>query len=205
MEDVDRHLLDRFLADSVAGFARNTSVDEKVLDKFQKLKIQKVKIRSLLTCEASVGVCSYCFGIDEHGKLPYIGQNVGISEIQAITERSIQLPMKSFHSGGVATAEKGVSNAFDRTLQILHMPENIRGKATLSEVNGTVTQIRKSGYGGNIMIVGGKEHRVPSGLTLKFKVGDMVKKGDPLSSGIVKPQELLKCKMTLITPSLLRE
>jgi DNA-directed RNA polymerase subunit beta' len=194
MEDVDRHILDRFLASDVAGFKRNSAVDENVLDKLQKLKINKVKIRSLLTCAATVGVCAYCFGIDEHGKLPNIGKNVGISEIQAITERSIQLPMKSFHSGGVATAEKGVANAFDRALQIFHMPENIKGKATLSEKTGIVSNVRKSGYGGNIVTVNGLEHRIPAGLELKVKMGDMVMQGDPLSAGIVKPQELMKLK-----------
>lgn len=95
------------------------------------------------------------------------------------------------NTGGVASAETGLSNAFDRASQIFHMPENITGKAVLSTRSGTVTQIRDSGYGGKIVAVAGKDHKVPAKLELKVEQGDSVKKGDPLSEGIVKPQELL--------------
>lgn len=98
------------------------------------------------------------------------------------------------NTGGVATAEKGTANAFERALQILRMPNNIRGKATLAEKSGMVESIRKSGYGGHIVTIGGKEHKIPQNLELKVKRGQQVKKGDALSEGIVKPQELLKLR-----------
>lgn len=98
------------------------------------------------------------------------------------------------NTGGVATADKGTANAFDRALQILRMPNNIRGKATLAEKSGMVESIRKSGYGGHIVTIGGKEHKIPQNLEVKVKRGQQVKKGDALSEGIVKPQELLKLR-----------
>ena len=194
MLKIDRHILDRVLSDTVGDVLAGSVIDDEVLSKLQKSGRQTVKVRSVLTCEAPVGICAKCFGIDEHGGFPNIGANVGVSEVQAITERSVQLPMKSFHTGGVATADKGLANAFDRAMQILRMPNNIRGKATLAEISGVVTEIRKSEYGGFVVTINQKQHRVPQGLELKVKQGDMVKKGQPISGGIVKPQELLKLK-----------
>lgn len=192
MEKVDRHIKDRVLAQAVGSIQSGTVIDDDVLSKIQKMKKLEVKVRSILTCEASPGICAKCFGLDEHGKFPHIGKYLGVSEIQAITERSVQLPMKSFHTGGVATADTGLANAFDRALQIFRMPNNIKGKATLAQVSGRVSAVRKSGYGGSIVTINGKEHNVGKKLDLKVKTGDMVKKGDPISTGVVHPQELLK-------------
>ncbi len=205
MEKVDRHLIDRVLLTSYAGVPANTAIDDTVLSKLQKAKMPKVKVRSILTCEAPTGVCAKCFGIDEFGKFPNVGKNVGVSEIQAITERSVQLPMKSFHTGGVATAEKGLANAFDRALQIFRMPNNLRGKATLAEKTGIVQSIRKSGYGGHIVTIGGKEHTIPKSRELKVKRGQRVKRGDPISDGLVKPQEVLKLRNVQALQSQMRD
>lgn len=109
------------------------------------------------------------------------------------------------NTGGVATAESGLANAFDRALQIFRMPNNLRGKATLAEVNGVVSSIRKSGYGGHIVTVGQKEHKVPKSRKLKVKRGQKVKKGDPLSDGVVKPQELMKLKGVNAVQSQMRD
>ena len=194
LDNVDRHLLDRITAEAVAGVPSGTIVDQDVLGKLQKSGKPKIKMRSILTCEAPQGICAKCFGLDEHGSLPYIGKNIGVSEIQAITERSVQLPMKSFHTGGVASADKGTANAFDRALQILRMPDNIKNKATLAERSGQIMNIKKSGYGGFIVNINGMDHKVPKGLNLKVKEGQMVQKGDAISDGLVKPQELLKLR-----------
>lgn len=193
-QNVDSHLIDRVLAENVGSMKSGDVITNDSMDILKNSGKATVKVRTILTCEAHPGICAKCFGIDEHGSLPAIGRNVGVSEIQSLTERSVQLPMKSFHSGGVATADKGVSNAFDRTMQILRMPENIKGKAVLAEIPGVVQNIRKSGYGGNIITVNGKEHNAPKGLDLVVKQGDIVKKGDALTKGIIKPQELLKLK-----------
>lgn len=190
----DKNALDRLLAEPVAGFAKDTVVDTQVLGKIQSQKIPKIKIRSVLTCESSQGVCAKCYGIDDNGSLPRIGANVGVSEIQAITERSVQLPMKAFHTGGVASADKGQTSAFDRALTVFRVPENVPNKATLAEISGRVDLIKPSGYGGFIVVVSGKEHKVSKGIEVTVKVGDMVEKGQKLTNGSVKPQELLKLK-----------
>lgn len=193
-EKVDGHLKDRVLAESVGGLTKGSVIDDSAMNKLEKSGKDKVKVRSILTCEATKGICAKCFGHDETGQFPTIGKNIGISEVQAITERATQLPMKSFHTGGVATAETGLSNAFDRAQQILQMPENIKGKAILAKSNGTVSNIDSSGYGGNIVKINGKEHKVPQKLDLKVEVGDNVKRGDPISTGVVQSQDLLELR-----------
>lgn len=194
MLPADKTCLDRCLAESVAGFPANTVVTTDMLSKFQALKIQKVKIRSVLTCEAANGVCAHCYGLSDNGSFPPIGANVGLNEIQAITERSVQLPMKSFHTGGVASAEKGSASAFDRALSVFRMPANLPNKATLAEVSGIVASIRQSGYGGWIVNIAGKDHKIGKGLEPSVKIGDQVKAGDKISGGLVKPDELLALK-----------
>ena len=191
-EKVDQHILDRVLNENVAGQSRGTVIDDGVLS---KLKAQgQVLVRSPLSCEATGGVCAKCFGYDETGNFPSIGKMIGLSETQAITERSIQLPMKAFHSGGVATADSGLASAFDRAVDILNMPDNVKGKATLATISGRVGIVKKTGLGGHVVTIAGKQHRVGEKLEVLVKVGDMVSKGDKISSGIVKPQELLKLK-----------
>lgn len=194
MLNADRACLDRCLAEPTAGYPANTVVTTDVLSKIQALKIQKVKIRSVLTCEAPNGVCAHCYGLADNGSFPPIGANVGLNEIQAITERSVQLPMKSFHTGGVASAEKGTASAFDRALNVFRMPSNLPNKATLSEVSGKVASIRQSGYGGWVVNIAGKDHKIGKGLEPTVKLGDDVMKGDKISTGLVKPDELLNLK-----------
>ncbi len=125
---------------------------------------------------------------------PMFGQLEYVYDVTTETGTFCANGIWTHNSGGVATAEKGLANAFDRALQILRMPDNIRGKATLATISGTVTEVRKSGYGGHIVVINGKDHKVSKDLELKVKVGTKVKKGDALSSGIIKPQELLELK-----------
>lgn len=194
MEPIDRHLLHRALARPAANFPRNTLIDDAVYKKLTLSGLKEVMIRSPLTCEAPDGLCAMCFGIDETGRLPNVGKQIGISEIQTITERSIQLPMKSFHSGGVASAEGGLSDAFSRAVQILRMPDQIRGKAVLAPVMGRVEKISARPMGGWDIVVAGKQVSAPKGIDPVVKVGDIVRVGDKLTQGVIKPQELLELK-----------
>lgn len=191
VEKVDRHLLDRVLAKSEGGVAKGTVIDEKVIETLRKANLAQVYVRSPLSCEAQDGICSMCFGHDETGRFPPVGKNVGITETQSLTERSVQLPMKSFHSGGVATAEGGVSDAFSRAVQILRMPDTLKVKAVLSERAGQVQSVTPNGLGGHVITVAGRAHTAPATVKPTVKVGDQVQMGDKLTTGAIKPQELL--------------
>lgn len=192
-----KDIMDRTLAETISGVAsKNTVVDSAVLLKAKAAGVVEMKVRSPLTCESVDGVCSKCYGLLPNGELPSIGENVGVSEGQAVTERSTQLTMQTFHTGGDALAGGGILGGFPRTLQLLEVPANLSGKAILSDVKGKVKKITKNPIGGFDIRVEGygtkndKTFTAPPGLALRVSTGDQVDKGQPLTEGPIKPQEL---------------
>ncbi len=86
---------------------RNEVIDEKLAEKIVKAGIEKVKVRSPMTCEAKRGVCAMCYGWDlSQRKIVSIGEAVGIIAAQSIGEPGTQLTMRTFHIGGAATAQR---------------------------------------------------------------------------------------------------
>jgi DNA-directed RNA polymerase subunit beta' len=82
-------------------------IDEELAEKIENAGVEKVKVRSVLTCEAKGGVCAKCYGMDlSNRKLVAVGEAVGIIAAQSIGEPGTQLTMRTFHIGGAATAEK---------------------------------------------------------------------------------------------------
>lgn len=187
--------LDRYLAESIPGVAaRNTLVTSSVLNAARTKKIAAIKVRSALTCQASSGVCVRCYGLTAEGQAPNIGDHVGIQDVHAITEPSTQLALKQFHLGGVAQGKASLTSGFDRAAQLFEMPEALAGAATVSEVAGRVEKVEKSPFGGSMVVVAGKKHRVHRDRTVTVKVGDMVAPGDALSDGPVRPQDTLRLR-----------
>jgi len=88
---------------------RDTPIDPQLSKKFEQSKIQAVTVRSPLTCEATRSVCRKCYGWAlAHNQLVDLGEAVGIVAAQSIGEPGTQLTMRTFHTGGVSTAETGV-------------------------------------------------------------------------------------------------
>ena len=88
---------------------QNTAIDPSLSEKIETASITKVKIRSPLTCEANRSVCRRCYGWAlAHNHLVDLGEAVGIIAAQSIGEPGTQLTMRTFHTGGVSTAESGV-------------------------------------------------------------------------------------------------
>jgi len=88
---------------------QNTAIDPLLSQKIEAASIVKVKIRSPLTCEANRSVCRRCYGWAlAHNHLVDLGEAVGIIAAQSIGEPGTQLTMRTFHTGGVSTAESGV-------------------------------------------------------------------------------------------------
>jgi len=82
----------------------NDEIDEEIVEKIEDLGIDKVKIRSVLTCESRTGVCVKCYGRNlANGKMIEIGDTVGIIAAQSIGEPGTQLTMRTFHIGGTAS------------------------------------------------------------------------------------------------------
>ena len=96
-------------ADEEVLAERDTPIDPQLSKKFEQSNMQGVRIRSPLTCEATRSVCRKCYGWAlAHNQLVDLGEAVGIVAAQSIGEPGTQLTMRTFHTGGVSTAETGV-------------------------------------------------------------------------------------------------
>lgn len=184
---------DRFLAHDQDGFHRNTLITPQVISVLSKKGVKVIDVRSPLRCVASKGTCAHCFGHDEHGKTPVIGENVGAKMGQTMSEPVTQMVMRTFHSGGVSTGAPQASG-FQRVSQLLNMPKYVAGEAALAPTTGKVTKITKAPAGGFNIYVGDQVATARPGLTPQVKVGDQVIAGDKLTDGVIKPQNLLKHK-----------
>ncbi len=192
----EKDVMDRTLAVTMRGIGRrNDIVDGGIVNAAKMRGQEMLKVRSPLTCDSVQGVCQKCYGVLPNGKLPDVGTNVGVLESQALTERSTQLTMQTFHSGGAAgSGNTGVAGSFPRIEQLIKVPEKLSGKATLAKVGGTVTGLEKNDIGGWDVTVGQTKHVISPGRNPVIREGNKVKKGDRLSDGSIKPQELSKLK-----------
>jgi DNA-directed RNA polymerase subunit beta' len=184
--------LNRYLAESQGTFARNTLVDQHVVSKLKKAGKRKIEVRSPLACLASKGTCSYCYGLDEHGERPGLGENIGAKAGQTLSEPLVQMAMNSFHTGGVA--ENKDLGGYPRINQILQMPKIMAGAAPLAPIDGKIDKVTPGLAGGYDVQMGKHKLHVPKGRGLKIKQGSKVSQGDPLSDGSIKPQDLVKYK-----------
>ena len=93
----------------------NEEITEEHREKIQDAGIDRIKIRSVLTCQARRGVCSLCYGRDlAHGRMVNIGEAVGIIAAQSIGEPGTQLTMRTFHIGGTASLKRNIISARKR-------------------------------------------------------------------------------------------
>jgi DNA-directed RNA polymerase subunit beta' len=185
--------MDRALAKTFARVAiKNAIIDSSILLKLKSSGIKVVPVRSPLTCETVEGICIKCYGMLPNGQPPSVGENVGVLEGQALTERSTQLTMQTFHSGGTALSGGGITGSFPRLKQLLEVPENLSGKAVLATEHGTVEKIEKNPIGGRDITVNGKVYTASSDQNVIVKPKHIVMKGQALTEGAVQPQELGK-------------
>jgi DNA-directed RNA polymerase subunit beta' len=157
-----------------------------------------VPVRSVLKCQAEVGVCQACYGTFlATGEMSEIGDAVGIIAAQSIGEPGTQLTMRTFHTGGIAGAD--ITHGLPRVVEIFEA-RNPKGAAQLAEISGTVAieetdrQIKLT-----IMPASGNEedeksYTVPRRTRLLVAHGQVVEQGDPLHEGSISPAELLRLK-----------
>jgi DNA-directed RNA polymerase subunit beta' len=165
-------------------------------EKIEKANVDKVKIRSVVTCKTTRGVCQKCYGQDlGRGNLVEIGQAVGIVAAQAIGEPGTQLTMRTFHIGGIAGSD--ITQGLPRVEEIFEARPP-KGEAIISEVNGKVIAIENMDKNISLKIEAEdkqktiKEYLVPAGSTLKVAEGDLVGKGSQLSEGHIDLKKLYK-------------
>jgi DNA-directed RNA polymerase beta subunit/DNA-directed RNA polymerase beta' subunit len=103
--------LDRFLAGNQGGLAHNTLVDARTLSALKKAGLSTIKVRSPLRCLRAKGTCAKCYGLDEHGHTPEVGDNVGVKSGQTIAEPLQQGVMNC--SDGTIVSSDGKAYAFE--------------------------------------------------------------------------------------------
>ena len=172
----------------------NILIDENEYTKRLQSGAKTIKLRSPLTCNCKEGTCSKCYGLRENGKPAQIGDNIGALAGTFFSEPMTQGSMKAFHSGAVLGAGAAVSGGLQRMQQLTLVPEYLKDKATLAKLDGKVDSIEDNPAGGKNIFINGERHLTGAKNLLNVHVGDTVHKGDALTDGPIKPQELLELK-----------
>ncbi len=116
---------------------RNDILDHDLIRKLTDAKIDKVFVRSPLTCELVHGICARCYGMDlGRGKLVTLGSAVGTVAAQSIGEPGTQLTLRTFHSGGVATGGD-ITTGLPRVEELFEARRTPKGEAVVSDISGT--------------------------------------------------------------------
>jgi DNA-directed RNA polymerase subunit beta' len=177
--------------------AKDNMISEEAADRIIKSGIREVKIRSALTCRAKHGLCRKCYGHNmATGQLVDLGEAVGIIAAQSIGEPGTQLTMRTFHTGGVASA-MDITQGLPRVVELFEA-RNPKGAAVVSDVAGKV-EIKEGANGQYIVVVvqddgSEKEYKMPFGAKLLVKHGDTVTPGDPFIVGNINPQDILRTR-----------
>ncbi|HEX7582376.1 MAG TPA: hypothetical protein VF321_04755, partial [Gaiellaceae bacterium] len=157
-----------------------------------------VPVRSVLKCNAEVGVCQACYGTFlATGEMSEIGDAVGIIAAQSIGEPGTQLTMRTFHTGGIAGAD--ITHGLPRVVEIFEA-RNPKGAAQLAEIGGTVAleetdrQIKLTIVAASGNEEDDKSFTVPRRTRLLVAHGQVVEQGDALHEGSISPAELLRLK-----------
>ncbi|MGO2748525.1 MAG: DNA-directed RNA polymerase subunit beta' [Pseudoclavibacter sp.] len=184
-------------ADGNVVAAAGTDMGDVVIDQLMDAGITEVKIRSVLTCESSVGVCAACYGRAlATGNLVDIGEAVGIIAAQSIGEPGTQLTMRTFHSGGVSSAGD-ITQGLPR-VQELFEARTPKGASPLAEAAGRI-EIQDTDKARKIVLHpdnGDEPHIYPvlKRAELLVEDGQHVTHGQQLHEGPIDPKDVLRVK-----------
>ncbi|URN96179.1 MAG: DNA-directed RNA polymerase subunit beta' [Candidatus Pristimantibacillus lignocellulolyticus] len=174
---------------------RNELIDADKAETIVEAGVEKLQIRSVLSCRARHGVCKVCYGRNlATGKHVEIGEAVGIIAAQSIGEPGTQLTMRTFHTGGVAGDD--ITQGLPR-IQELFEARNPKGQALISELDGVVKKIHETKDRRVIEIQGeaeSKEYPVTYGSRIRVTEGQHVEAGDELTDGSIDPKDMLRIK-----------
>ena len=165
-------------------------------ERIEKAGVKSVVCRSVFTCRSDHGVCAKCYGANlATGGSVDIGEAVGIIAAQAIGEPGTQLTMRTFHTGGVASAED-ITQGLPRVEELFEARKP-KGLAVITEINGVV-HIDDSKKRREAVVTSedgeSESYLIPFGSKLKVQDGDTVEAGDELTEGSVNPHDILKIK-----------
>ncbi|MCB9793339.1 MAG: hypothetical protein H6741_11500 [Alphaproteobacteria bacterium] len=170
---------------------RNGMLDESAIEKVVQAGVEKVRIRSVLTCEMRWGVCSMCYGRDlARGELVNVGEAIGVIAAQSIGEPGTQLTMRTFHIGGAASAKVTQASIELKTSGTIRFSEaldtvtNREGRLVVMSRNGEISVADDKGrereryaipYGAFLLVKDGEK------VTAKTKIAEW----DPFTTPIM--------------------
>ena len=200
IEDLHERLIGRYLVDDYCDSNGNTLVSKDVMMGEQEAKIiidsgaKSVKIRSVLGCCAKHGVCRKCYGSNLANRHPVtVGEAVGIIAAQSIGEPGTQLTMRTFHTGGVASAED-ITQGLPRVEELFEARKP-KSLAIISEIDGEVRfEERKNANHAIVYNTETNEERaylIPFGFRVRVTEGQKIQKGDKITDGSVNPHDVL--------------
>ncbi len=197
---VDTGLFGRVLAEDikVGGkkiASKGAELTDEEVESLVDAGVDTAYVRSVITCEAELGVCATCYGRSmATGRLVDIGEAVGIIAAQSIGEPGTQLTMRTFHTGGVAGQD--ITHGLPRVVELFEARKP-KGEAQITELSGTVSiedddekhvrRIRVTDETGDMV-----EYPVSFRARLTVSDGDAVVVGQQLTEGSVNPHEKLR-------------
>ncbi|MFY9914792.1 MAG: DNA-directed RNA polymerase subunit beta', partial [Nocardioidaceae bacterium] len=170
-------------------------IGDVMINRLIEAGIHEVKVRSVLTCDAKTGTCAKCYGRSlATGKLVDIGEAVGIIAAQSIGEPGTQLTMRTFHTGGVASADD-ITEGLPRVVELFEARQP-KGKAPISELAGRV-RIEDTDKTRKIVVIpddGSEEQAYPVSKRTRLLVedGSSVAVGEQMTVGKADPQDVLR-------------
>ena len=155
---------------------------------------EEIEIRSILGCHCKHGVCRKCYGSNlANGQPVTVGEAVGIIAAQSIGEPGTQLTMRTFHTGGVASAED-ITQGLPRVEELFEARKP-KSLAIISEIDGEVRfeEIKKARHAVVYNKATGeeKQYLIPFGFRVNVEEGQVIKAGDKITDGAIYPADIL--------------
>ena len=201
IEKLSERIEGRYLAQDILDndgnvlFAKNTYIDDEIANKIVDTGVEKVKIRSALTCESVKGICAKCYGKNLATGEPITkGEAIGIIAAQSIGEPGTQLTMRTIHSGGVAGSD--ITQGLPRVEELFEARKP-KGAAMVTEIAGTVS-IGEQGQNKVVTVTAddktSEKYVIAYGLRLAVNDGDKVEAGDRITEGSLDPHDIIRIK-----------
>ncbi|MBW3537168.1 MAG: DNA-directed RNA polymerase subunit beta', partial [Actinobacteria bacterium] len=193
---LETRLYGRVLAEDAGGIPAGTTIgDDELASLRDNPDLDRVRVRSVLVCEAEHGVCAACYGMSLATRSDVeMGEAVGVIAAQSIGEPGTQLTMRTFHSGGIAGSD--ITHGLPRVVELFEA-RTPKGAAVLARTSGVV-RIEDEENGRRITVVGddGNEETYNVNLRAHLEVrdGQEVSAGDALVEGPKDPKELVDIK-----------
>ena len=202
VEPFAERLVGRFLSEDLRDDAgelivsRNKLITDADAKKIIDAGVERIKIRSVLNCKARNGVCAKCYGANlAFNNIVSVGEAVGVIAAQSIGEPGTQLTMRTFHTGGVASADaEDITQGLPRVEELFES-RRPKGAAILSKISGKI-HIEEVKTTRNIIVTNdetgeSENYMIPYNLKIRVQEGEQITKGTRLTEGNIYPADIL--------------